>query len=227
MEYNNIGISHILNWPRIKKLLKMGFFGAFLNFVGDIILGYGEAKEPLSGVLKLLPSYNNASDTIIFLAAFIGMIGIVLDGLSFFGIYRLIAYKSDKLAHSYRTGILGYLMFCPCGFHVPVCAAVYLYNHVEISIVEKFCLYFIVPSFLLFWIFFLILLINQIKAFASLNTPYPKYAWIFNPLFGLIIALLLNIFGNHPLSNALRCAWLGIGCMWTFGGLLLSMPKEK
>lgn len=227
MNYNNIGISNELDWPRIQKLLKIGFFGAFLNFIGDIILGYGETTESLSGILKMLPKYTNASDTIIFIAAILGMIGIVLDGLSFFGIYRLIASKSEKLAHSYRTGILGYLMFGACGFHIPVCAAVYLYNHVSIDIVEKFCLYFIVPSFLLFWIFFLVLIITQIKAFYSLNTPYPKYTLIFNPLFGLIVGFALNIFGSNPLINALKCAWLGLGCMWTFGGLLLSMPKEK
>lgn len=227
MNYNNIGIDSTLDWTRIQKLLKIGFFGAFLNFIGDLLLGWGEADISLSGLLSMLLDYTHASDTLIFLAALLGMIGMVLDGLSFFGIYRLIASKSENMAHHYRTGILGYLMFGACGFHVPVCAAVYLYNHVEQSIVENFILYFIVPYFLLFWIFFLILIVVQIKAFLSKNTPYPKWCWIFNPLFGLIIALLFNVFGNQSWANALECAWLGLGCMWTFGGLLISMPKEK
>lgn len=225
MSFNHIGISHQLDVPRIQKLLKIGFFGAFLNFIGDVLLGYGEASESMTGILKMLPKYTGASDTIIFISAFLGLIGIVLDGLSFFGIYRLIASKSDQLAHHYRTGILGYLMFGACGFHVPVCAAVYLYNHVEINVVENFILYFILPSFILFWIFFLILVITQIRAFISNNTPCPKWCWIFHPLFGIIFGLLLNVFGNQAWANALRCAWLGIGCMWTYGGLLLTIQK--
>lgn len=225
MSFNNIGISDQLDYPRIKKLLKIGFFGAFLNFIGDILLGYGEGSTSLSGVLTMLPSYNGASDKIIFLSAFIGMLGIVLNGLSFFGIYRLIASKSEKLAHSYRTGIFGYLMFGACGFHVPVCVAVYLYNHIEISIVENYILYFILPSFILFWIFFLVLVVTQVKAFITKNTPCSKWCWVFNPLFGIVIGLLLNVFGNVAWANALSTAWLGIGCMWTFGGLLMTLPK--
>lgn len=227
MNYNDIGISNSLDWPRIQKLLKIGFFGAFLNCMGDIFLSWGQADESLSGLLSMLPSYTHASDRIVFIAALLGMFGMVLDGLSFFGIYRIIVFKSQKLAHLYRTGIFGYLMFGACGFHVPVCAAVYLYNHVELRVVENFILYFILPSFLLFWIFFLILIVSQIKAFISKNTPYPKGCWIFNPLFGLVLALALNVFGNQSWANALSCAWLGIGCMWTFGGLLVTMPKGR
>lgn len=225
MSFNPIGISNQLDVPRIQKLLKIGFFGALLNFIGDFILGYGNASESVSGILKMIPSYTGASDKIIFSSALIGMMGIVLDGLSFFGIYRLIASRSDQLAHHYRTGIFGYLMFGACGFHVSVCAAVYLYNHVEINIVENYISYFILPAFILFWIFFLILVITQIKAFISLNTPCPKWCWIFNPIFGIVVGLFLNVFGNQAWANALRCAWLGIGCMWMFGGLLLTIRK--
>ena len=41
---------------------------------------------------------------------------------------------------------------------------------------------------------------------------------------GLFAAALL---GNQPLGNALRCAWLAIGNVWMFGGLLVTMKKAQ
>ena len=41
---------------------------------------------------------------------------------------------------------------------------------------------------------------------------------------GLFAAALL---GNRLLGNALRCAWLAIGNVWMFGGLLVTMKKAQ
>lgn len=49
----------------------------------------------------------------------LGLFGIVLEDLSYFGIYRLMAEKSPKHAHGLRTGIIGYIAFGACGVHVP------------------------------------------------------------------------------------------------------------
>ncbi len=38
-DFNDIGISRQLDWKRIRKLLSMGFFAAFLSFAGDLWLG--------------------------------------------------------------------------------------------------------------------------------------------------------------------------------------------
>ena len=39
------------------------------------------------------------------------VIGIPLEGLCYFGVYRLIASRSMHYAHIYRSGIFGYLIF--------------------------------------------------------------------------------------------------------------------
>lgn len=71
--------------------------------------------------------------------------------LSYFGIYRLMAEKLPRCAHNYRTGILGYM---------------------------KFAKYFLLPTFVIFVIFFGIFCGTQIVAFAKGYTPYPKYGYI-------------------------------------------------
>ena len=45
--------------------------------------------------------------------------------------------------------------------------------------------------------------------------------------FGMLVYFLAALLGNRPLGNALRCAWLAIGNVWMFGGLLVTMKKAQ
>lgn len=227
-EFNDIGISNSLDVPRIKKLLTIGLFASLLHFAGDMILGWGTEDETLTGIFRMLSAYISTSDGGIFASALLGLFGMVLEGLAFFGMYRMTAPYSQKYAHSLRTGILGYLMFGACGFHVPTCALVYLTKHgISEELIMRFSAYFVLPGFVMFWIFFLILNVTQIKAFAKGMTPCPKWGWIFSLPVGMLIAMLPSVLGNLPLVNALSCAWIAFGNVWMFGGLLVLMKKEK
>lgn len=219
--YNDIGILSKLDWERILHLFKLGLFGALLTLIGDMILGWGVEDETLTGLARMLSAYTGTSDGGILAVSLLGLFGITLEGLCYFGIYRLMAESAPKYAHSYRSGILGYVIFGACGYHVPVCAMVFLVKHgVATEIVSKYAAYFLLPAFVLFWIFFLVLEITQIRAFAKGLTPYPKWCWVFSLPVGMIVAMALGMFGNYPLFNALSCAWISVGNVWMFGGLL-------
>lgn len=220
--YNDIGISSKLDWKRILHLFRIGLFGALLTLVGDIILGWGVEDETLEGLARMISAYTGTSDGGILASALLGLFGLTLEGLCYFGVYRLMAEKSPEYAHSYRSGILGYVIFGGCGFHVPVCAMVFLTKHgVAAEIVAKYAAYFILPAFVLFWIFFIVLEVTQIKAFAKGMTPYPKWCWVFSLPVGMAAAMLTNVFGNLSWVNAITCAWISVGNLWMFGGLLM------
>lgn len=226
--FNDIGIPRQLDWPRIKKLLSIGLFGALLTLIGDMILGWGTEDESLTGLARMFSAYTGTSDGGIFAAALLGLFGITLEGLCYFGIYRLIVVRSPGDAHRYRAGILGYVIFGGCGFHVPVCASVFLIKHgVAMALVRKYTAYFLLPAFILFWIFFLVLSVTQIRSFAKGLTPYPRWCWVFSLPIGMAAAMLLQVFGNYPWVNALACAWISIGNLWMFGGLLAVMKKAQ
>lgn len=226
--YNDIGISSQLDWPRIRKLLSIGLFASLLHFAGDMMLGWGAEDETLTGLLRMFSAYTGRSDGIIFAASLLGLFGMMLEGLSYFGIYRLIAAYSPKYAHGYRAGIFGYLMFGACGFHVPTCAFVFLAKHgLSDELVLRYAAYFLLPAFALFWIFFIVLELAQIKAFAKGQTPYPKWCLIFSLPFGMLLAMLPSAFGNLPFVNALSCAWIAFGNLWMFAGLLASMKEAN
>ena len=76
-----------------------------------MMLGWGTEDETLTGIFRMLSAYISTPDGGIFASALLGLFGMVLEGLAFFGIYRMTAPYSQKYAHSLRTGILGYLMF--------------------------------------------------------------------------------------------------------------------
>ena len=84
-----------------------------------------------------------------------------------------MAAKSPKYAHRCRSGIFGYLMFCACGFHVPVCTAVFLMKHGHSeALLTQYSAYFLMPPFVLFWIFFFVLVMTYFsKHRHSLRAP--------------------------------------------------------
>ena len=226
--FNDIGISRQLDWPRIRKLLCIGVFASLLHLAGDLLLGWGVEDEAKMGILRLFSAYTGTSDGGIFAAALLGLFGVTLEGLSCFGVYRLMAEKSPAHAHRYRAGIFGYVIFGGCGYHVPVCAMVFLMKHgLADDLVMRYAGYFLLPSLLLFVVSFLVLTVTQIQAFRQEKTPYPRKAAVFSMLFGLVVAAVAMCCGNHPLNNALYCAWLAIGNLWMFGGLLATMKQVR
>ena len=78
-----------------------------------------------------------------------------------------------------------------------------------------------------FFIFFLLMNIVQITAFAKGKTPYPKWCFVFNMLIGLIDIIAMRIAGNRPWAYALSTGWLSFGSLVTFVGLLMNLPKAE
>ena len=230
--FNSIGISSELDMPRIRHLMKIGLVAAVMVLTGDMLLGYGAADSAVSGIPVTFARYLAVSDGRIFWSALLGMIGIPLECLCYFAIYRLIAYKSEKYAHTYRAGIFGCLIFAGCGVHVPCCAVVYFLKKMyelnpdkALEMTMEYLTYFLAPATVLFVVFFFILTTTQIKAFAKGLTPLPRWAWVFSVLIGLPMAAVLKI-PNLPLTNALATGWISIGNLWMFGGLLLITGKK-
>lgn len=229
---DTMGIETKLDWPRILHLFKLGLIASILVLVSDMLLGYGVADGNLSGLEGKLSAYVGLSDGRLFWSALLGLIGIPIEALCYFEIYRLMAERAPKHAHAYRAGVLGYLIFGACGVHVPCLMACYVYKTLyaidpalALEKCVKFGLYFMAPAFLLFLVSFWVLTAVQIHAFATGKTPYPRWCWIFSPAFIVVVALLTAPLPVSPLVNALSAAWVSIANLWMFGGLLITAKK--
>lgn len=231
---NDMGISPTLDWPRIKHLYKIGIFGALLNAAGDMLLGAHAADESLSGLEMMLAAYIQTSGTGLFWSAALGMVGVALMELSLFAVYRLMAGASPRHAHAYRAGILGCVITGPCGFHVGVVAGVYSYKcmyelspQAALSFVQKYMLYFILPATALFFVFYIVLCAVQLSAFIKGFTPYPKWCAVFSPLCSVLVYLAFSPFDSSPLANGAATAWLSLGHLFMFAGLLATAGKAE
>jgi len=232
--YNDIGISNVLDRDRIAHLFKLGIVASLVMLAGgDMLLGWGTTDSSLSGMEQYFSRYLTVSDDRVIWSAIIGLIGIPIECLCYFGVYRLIANKNNKLAHIYRAGILGMLAFGALT-HVMCCAVVFylksLYSIDPAAAVEgtvRFAGWFLLPVTLVFFPFFIIAAVSQFIAFAKGVTPYPKWCCIFSILSGIPVVIIAKVIGDYPLTNAIATGWISVGNLIMFCGLLATMKKAK
>lgn len=233
--FYDLGIDSSLDWNRIRRLMTIGIFAACMVLAGDMLLGWGMHDPAKTGLEGFLSMYPGLSDKRIFWSSFLGLIGIPLEALCYFAIYRLIASYSLHYAHIYRSAVFGIIAFGGCGVHVPCLACVFFYKYMTrvspetaLDDTVRFGLYFLLPGMILFFIFWLIHQYAHITAFSKGFTPYPHWCWIFCPVVGMALTMLLKFLPETPLRNAITAGWISIGNLWMFGGLLsLSKRAEK
>jgi len=224
--------SQPFDWPRIAHLLKLGIFASVIVLAGDMLLGWGVSDPSVAGLPQMLTRYLSVPDGRIFASALLGLIGIPVECLCWFSVYRMIRPCSEKDAHAYRAGIIGCLAFGACGVHVPCCMAIYQLKRFYASDPSKapqeilrWMEWFLIPATVIFLVFFLLTAIVQIRAFRKGHTPLPRWCWVFSVLFGLVFAVLMRLTGDHVLTNALSTGWISIGNLWMMGGLLLHVRR--
>ena len=221
-----------LDWSRIVHLLKLGIFAALLVLLGDMLLGWGVSDPKVTELPAMFTRYLSVSDGRIFASALLGLIGIPLECLCWFAIYRMIRPYSEKDAHALRSGIIGCLAFGGCGVHMPCCMAVYLLKHyyaddptAVVRQITPWLAWFLLPATVIFAVFFFITAIVQLRAFQAGHTPLPRSCWVFSLLFGLVWIVLMRLLGDHGITNALATGWISVGHLWRMGGLLVSIKK--
>ena len=217
---------------RIRHLLKLGIFAACMVMLGDILLGWGVSDPDVTEIPAVFTRYLSVSDGRIIASALLGLIGIPIECLCWFAVYRLIKPYSESDAHLFRGGIIGCLAFGGCGVHVPCCMAVYLLKRVyaaDPSAVYREMLpwigWFLVPATVLFMIFFILTAAVQLRAFAKGHTPYPKWCAVFSLFAGVVWMIIMRLCGDHALTNALATGWISAANLWMMGGLLYMNGK--
>lgn len=222
---------------RITGLLIVGLLAGTVALLGDLLLGWGTYDPALEGLARKLSIYSDISDARIFWSALCGLIGITVEEIGCIAIYRRIKPKSEKAARLFLTGTLGYMIFAGGGVHVPCLATVFVNRYMmqtdpenALALTIKFGSYFLLPGIIIFLAFFFLQSGAFIYAFIKGLTPYPKWCFIFCVPVGMILSVLIGKIGNYNLTNAIRCAWISIGNLYMFLGILFMEKraiKEK
>ena len=235
---NNIGIDRNLNRERIRKLLIIGVIGSVLTGIGDFLVGYGDqVSADTNGLAEMMMANAlNLSDAQLIWGGLLGVIGLFLEGLACFAIYRLMADSSQKYAHIYRASIFGYIWLAPVGCHMNVGLMNYAYKRMLLldtavaseaadGMIRAFC----VPLWILLIAFWLPGMITQFRAFARGYTPYPASAKWFSVLVGMWPALVFAAIAGpgSALGGGIGTMFLSLGNLFMFGGLLATLPDQK
>ena len=233
---NTIGINDNLNRARIKKLLTIGLLASVMTGIGDFLLGYAEETAGVNLATGVMSSAPNLSDGQMIAGSLLGLVGIFLEGLAYFAVYRLMADASPKYAHIFRTGIFGYIWLAPVGCHLNMGILNMAYKYLLLAdeqialqaATPLFCA-FSLPVYALLVCFWLPMIVIQFKAFAKGYTPYPTGAKWLSVLTGGIPVLLISalIGSGTALSAGIGTTFLSVGNALVFGGLLIMLPSEE
>ena len=233
---NTIGINDNLDRLRIRKLLLIGLIASVMTGIGDFLIGFGEETEVTGFAESVMANAVNLSDTQLIWGGLLGALGLFLEGLAFFAIYRLMADAAPKYAHIYRSGIFGYIWLAPIGCHMNVGLLNYAYKNLlglDPAVASKaanvmICA-FCVPLWVVLILFWIPMMVIQFKAFAKGLTPYPEKAKWFTLLVGAVPVLILSmIIGpGTALGGGIGTTFLSAGNAFTFGGLLAALPSQE
>jgi len=233
---NTIGINDNLDRLRIRKLLLIGLIASVMTGIGDFLIGFGEEAEVTGFAESVMANAVNLSDTQLIWGGLLGALGIFLEGLAFFGIYRLMADAAPKYAHIYRAGIFGYIWLAPIGCHMNVGLLNYAYKNLlqldpaaASKAADVMICAFCVPLWIILIIFWIPMMVVQFNAFAKGLTPYPKKAKWFTLLVGAVLVLVLAmIIGPETaLGGGIGTTFISVGNAFTFGGLLATLPSQE
>lgn len=233
---NTNGINRNLDRARIKKLLTIGLFASILTGIGDFLLGYAQSAAGGSLATSVMASASNLADWQLIAGSLLGFIGIFLEGLSCFAVYRLMADAAPGYAHLYRAGIFGYIWLAPVGCHMNVGVLNLAYKYllqVDAALAAKaadLLFYgFSEPIYLLLIVFWLPMMIVQFMAFSKCMTPYPgKAKWFCVPIDAVPALFLSLILGpGTALGAGIGTMFLSFGNAFMFGGLLATLPDAE
>ena len=147
------------DWQKYRKLMMTGILAALTALAGDMILGWGVCDESMSGFAYYFSRYMTVSEERIAIAAFLGMVGIPIECLCYYGIHGLI--RNERYAGMYRIGLTGILIFGAL-VHVLCCIMVsygkmcFMSDPVAAqNRIFRFGLYYLIPPCLIFFAFFI------------------------------------------------------------------------
>lgn len=219
---------------RVAVLLKIGVLGAFIIFIGDLLMGWGIRDESQMGIERMVSQYLAVSDSRMLCSAILGLIGVPLAVLGHYGIYKLLKPYSRKYAKMYLIGDFGFLALAGAGVHLSSIESVYFYKYmtaadpnIALDNSLKFVSCFVMPLYVLLLPCMIIMVYAHARVVLKNFSPYPRRLLVFSMLVGVVLMSLIGFLGNHPAANALMVGAFSFGNIWTLAGHLHMVTKAN
>ncbi len=207
---------------KMKKYLLLGIIGGIFSMIGDCLLCGVSSYGAGGGIDKYAVIAQKISYTRIGLAGFFGYIGIPVTVFGFYVLYMSLADKESLAAKLYRVSLYGYLALGGA-VHVICC---YLVTGIKkdleagadnllMTVLHEQGGY-VIPSMVIFLIFYLIHVAAMIYLVAKKKTFLPAWMWIMNPLTFKILINAFGRLGNSAVLNGILCSNMSFGAIIIF-----------
>ena len=222
-----------MNREKAERWLKIGLFGSFLTLMGDCLIGaakFPDGANMIEGYFAIalaMPAWRPI------LGGLIGFAGICLEFPALMTICPLIREKMPRGGRFYQLSMYVYLAVGGGAVHLPCGVFMWIYKTVaeaagqEIGydIALRYLLYFMLPTAVVFSVFFIGASAVQFIAFIRGRTPFPKWYCVFNLLFGKAVFNSVRQLGNTALINGIGTSNMSLGAIIMFTALLLGWKK--
>lgn len=224
-----------MNLGRVQKGLAIGWGGAVITLIGDLLIGANPAAGELTGVMMVdlfQDAVGNSAMRMVW-GGMLGAVGISFTGVGYYQIYQLLKHRKGVMPYVYQLSTLLFIGLAGAGTHLNCAAIPMLYQWIAASdpalaavVTEKYANCFLMPPTVLFGVLLFAALIYQTVVIWKGETAYPRHAVFYNMAFGVIAAYALAaIVGNNVVGNGIGTGAISIGHMWMFGMMLFKCPE--
>ena len=195
---------------KVKKLLIYGMIGAVLNMIGDCLLLGVDSVGAVGAFGQYILAAQKVSYTRIGLAGFFGYVGIPV---SIFGYYVLYEIMEDK------TSLLTGMKKAPETGTAP--------NDNILTVILQEQGGYIVPCFVVFFLFYFINVVTMALIIAKNKTCLPGWMWIINPLLFKILFNGLGKMSTSAVLNGIACSNMSLGALVIFTVWMVVLCKKS
>ena len=209
----------MMNKKKWIKFVVYGMIGAVLTMIGDCLLLGVDTREAVGSLGQYIVSAQKVSYTRIGLAGSFGYVGIPLTAFGFYVLYLMLEKKDSMLARLYRASVYGYIALGGA-IHIICC---YLLTGMKKDLETGTCAEgiltavlaeqggYIVPCFIVFFIFYFMNIITMILLIVKKKTCLPGWMWIINPLTFKLLFNAIGKLGDSAFLNGLACSNMSLG----------------
>lgn len=223
-------------YVQVKNFLLVGLIASVVTvFGGELPIGWAVYPEADNYILSMILGCGNLSLLQLACGVLFGGLAIPVQYYGFEAVARIAQlggnHKSSKLIHwgGLACAFWGGIVHVICVALMFVCKMLDTQAMTALpQSVMDFTLWLVMPISVVFMPIYYAMTIAMLVVIGRGKTIFPKWAAVFNPLLATVILNLLpEILPNTALVNALGMANMGIGSLWTFGGLLVLLKKER
>lgn len=220
---------------KLTKLLCYGIIGAILTMIGDFLLLGVDTPGASGAIGQYLITAQKISYTRIGLAGFFGYVGIPVTAFGYYALYQMMEEKNSLPGRLYRASVYSYVAFGGA-IHIICCYLVTgMKKALETGTTEENMITvllneqagYLIPCFIVFFVFYLINFVTFIIIIAKKKTLLPGWMWILNPL---VFKILINAFGKLGTSaffNGIACSNMSLGALVILIAWLIVIQKKK